>query len=249
MLKTSEQFIIGTRPVIEAIKTGKEINKVLFRKKLQGEHTGELFRLVRDTGIPYQFVPVEKLNRIHKGNHQGVIAVLSAIEYKDLNEIIQRCYEEGRDPFVIILDQLTDVRNFGAIARTAECAGADVIVIPSKRSVNITSDAIKTSAGALARIAVSRSTDLPDTVRNLKASGLQIFAATEKAEELYFDAQLNGPLALVMGSEEKGISNNILKISDHFIKIPLKGSIDSLNVSVACGVITFEIVKQRLQGI
>ena len=248
-MKAKEKFIIGTRPVIEAINSGKEINKILFRKGLRGEHTGELFTLVRNSGIPYQFVPLEKLNRLHRGNHQGVIAMMSAITYSNLAEIVQRCYEEGRDPFVIVLDQLTDVRNFGAIARTAECAGADAIVIPGKGSVSITPDSMKTSAGALNRIAVCRSANLTDTIKDLKASGLQIIAASEKATEHYFNINLTGPVALVVGSEEKGISVEILKTADHLVNIPLKGSVESLNVSVACGVLTFEIVKQRLASI
>lgn len=249
VLKTKNQFIVGTRPVIEAITAGKEINKILFRKGLRGENTGELFTLVRNSGIPYQFVPLEKLNRLHHGNHQGVIAILSAIEYKELAEIVQRCYEEGRDPFIIVLDQLTDVRNFGAIARTAECAGADAIVIPGKGSVSITADSMKTSAGALNRIAVSRSADLTATVKDLIASGLRIVAASEKATDNYFNISLTGPVALVVGSEEKGIHSEILKVANHLVKIPMRGSVESLNVSVACGILAFEIVKQRLASI
>jgi 23S rRNA (guanosine2251-2'-O)-methyltransferase len=244
--KEKEQLIIGIHPLLEAVRAGKEINKVLLRRGLKGENFSELFGEIRKFGIPFQFVPVEKLNRVTKANHQGVIAFLSIIEYKNIEEIIQNCFDNGRDPFVIVLDQITDVRNFGAIARTAECAGVDALVIPSKGSVSITPEALKTSAGSLNIIPVCRSENLFQTVKFLQDSGIFILASTEKAEENYFDIDLNGPVALIIGAEEYGINPDILKISNKLVSIPLKGEIGSLNVSVACGIITFEIVKQRI---
>jgi 23S rRNA (guanosine2251-2'-O)-methyltransferase len=244
--KEKDQLIIGIHPISEAISAGKEINKILLRQGLKNENFTALFQLIRDRKIPYQFVPVEKLNRITRANHQGVIALLSLIEYQSIEEVMHSCYEQGRDPFVIVLDHLTDVRNFGAIARTAECVGVDAIVIPSNGSVNVTPDSIKTSAGALNHIQVCRSEDLNATLKYIQESGLTVIAATEKAEVLYFNADLKGPIALVMGSEDSGINPIILKMADKLIKIPLLGEVKSLNVSVACGVIAYEIYRQRI---
>ena len=246
MKKDKDSIVLGIHPTSEAILAGKEINKVLIRKGLKNENFTSLFQLIRDNKIPYQYVPVEKLNRITKANHQGVIAFLSVIEYQKIEDILQFCFEQGRDPFIIILDHLTDVRNFGAIARTSECAGVDAIVIPANGSVSVTPDSIKTSAGALNHIPVCRSENLNNTVKLLQDSGLAVIAATEKAEDIYFNIDLKGPLALVLGSEETGINPSILRSADKLIKIPLLGEVKSLNVSVACGIITFEIYRQRM---
>jgi 23S rRNA (guanosine2251-2'-O)-methyltransferase len=245
-LKNTKDYIFGIHPVLEAVKAGREMNRILFRKGIKNPSIAALFALVRQYNIPFQYVPVEKLNRITQANHQGVIAFLSLIEYKNLDEIIQRTYEEGRDPFVLVLDQITDVRNFGAIARTAECAGVDAIVIPQKGSVGITPDAIKTSAGALNRLAICRVVDLVATTRLIRSSGLIVVAVTERSSELYHTANLLGPVALIMGSEEKGISNTLLQIADKLVSIPMKGKIESLNVSVAAGILCFEILRQRM---
>lgn len=247
LLKSNtKQLVFGFHPVAEAINSGKEINKILIRKGSQGENINDLFQKIRDMGIPYQFVPVEKLNRVTQGNHQGIIAFLSLIEYKNLEEIVQRSYEAGRDPFILVLDRITDVRNFGAIARTAECAGVDVIVVPEKESVAVTPDAIKTSAGALNRIDVARRKNLAETVQYLHESGIQVVAVTEKADEYYYRSELTGPLALIMGAEDTGISKTLLEMSDKQVKIPMPGTVESLNVSVACGILLFEAVKQRI---
>lgn len=248
MKDKTTQIIFGIRPVAEAINSGREINKIFIKKGLRSEQFNELFQKIRDFGIPFQFVPSEKLNSMTGGNHQGIVATLSLIEYKSLEEIIQRTYEEGRDPFIIVLDRITDVRNFGAIARTAECAGVDALVVPEKSSVTITPDAIKTSAGALNRVAVCRRKDLLTTINYLQESGITVAAATEKANDAYFNADLHGPIAILMGSEESGISNSLLDVADKLIKIPLAGAIESLNVSVACGVVAFEIIRQRQIG-
>jgi 23S rRNA (guanosine2251-2'-O)-methyltransferase len=243
------QFVFGIRPVAEAINSGREIDKIFMKKSLRSEQFNELFQKIRELGIPFQFVPVEKLNSMTGGNHQGVIASLALIEYKSLEEIVQRTYEEGRDPFIIVLDRITDVRNFGAIARTAECAGVDALVVPEKSSVTITPDAVKTSAGALNRVAVCRRKDLLTTIRYLQEAGISVVAASEKAQNEYFATDLQGPIAMLMGSEESGISDSLVEIADKLIKIPMAGAIESLNVSVACGVIAFEIIRQRRNSI
>jgi 23S rRNA (guanosine2251-2'-O)-methyltransferase len=245
-LKKDKNYIFGIHPVSEAIKSGREMNKILFRQGLKNDSVSALFKLVRQYNIPFQYVPIEKLNRITTANHQGVIAFLSLIEYKNIEEIVQRTYEDGRDPFVLVLDQITDVRNFGAIARTAECAGVDAIIIPQKGSVSITPDAIRTSAGALNRLAICRSTDLVSTIQLLRSSGLSAIAVTEHTDQFYYTINLLGPIALIMGSEEKGISNSLLKISDRLVKIPMYGKIESLNVGVAAGILCYEVVRQRM---
>jgi 23S rRNA (guanosine2251-2'-O)-methyltransferase len=243
-----DDFIFGTRAVIEAIKAGKDIDKVLLQKKTESDIHHELFQLLRENGISFQFVPVEKLNRLTRKNHQGVIAFMSLISYTPLDEIIAGTYETGKDPFILVLDHLSDVRNFGAVARTAECAGINGILIPEKGSVGISSDAIKTSAGALMTIPVARVSSLRDSVRFLKEAGLKIIAATEKAETTLFDADLTGPIALILGAEDKGISSGLLEMAENTIKIPLYGKIESLNVSVAASVIIYEILRQRIKS-
>jgi len=240
-----EEYIYGIRPAIEAIKAGKEIEKVFIQNGLKGELFRELFSLIKDLEIPFQFVPVEKLNRLSRQNHQGVITYLSEITYQKLEDIIPLVYEQGRVPLLLILDRITDVRNIGAIARTAECAGADGVLIPAKGSARINSDAIKTSAGALYKLPVIRSENVKESIRFLKNSGLKIIAATEKASLLYTETFYNEPLALILGSEGEGISEEYLKLCDETIRIPVFGEIGSLNVSVASGVLVYEIIRQR----
>jgi 23S rRNA (guanosine2251-2'-O)-methyltransferase len=244
-LKASKNQIFGIHPVIEAIKAGREIDRVFLRKGARNESFTQILSLVRQFNIPFQYVPVEKLNRITGGNHQGIIAQLSLIEYKHIEEIVQRTFETGKDPFIAVLDRITDTRNFGAIARTAEGAGIDALVIAEKGAASITPDAIKTSAGALIRLAICRTSNLENTVQYLKDSGIAIVSATEKASENFYTSNLLGPVALVMGSEEDGISPAILKLSDKRIKIPMQGNLESLNVGVAFGILSFEIVRQR----
>lgn len=240
-----DKTIYGIRPVIEAIKSGKEIDKILIQKGLRGEGYHQLHAMIRELEIPFQFVPVEKLNRIYRQNHQGVIAFISEIVYQKLEQIIPFVYEQGKTPLVLVLDHLTDVRNTGAIARTAECAGVDAIVVPEKGSAQLGPDAIKTSAGALYKIPVCRVKSLREAVRFLKDSGLTVFAATEKANTSYFSAGFNRPAALIMGSEETGVSEECLKLADELVRIPVTGEIESLNVSVATGVMLYEIIRQR----
>lgn len=238
-------MIFGIRAVAEAISAGKEVDKILIRKDLSGELAGELFSLIKGSDIVVQRVPQEKLNSITRKNHQGVIAFISPINYQPIEEIVASLYEQGKVPFVLVLDHLTDVRNFGAIARTAECAGVDAIIIPSKGSVSVTADAVKTSAGALMNIPVCRVASLYNTVKYLKSSGLQVLGASEKATKNYTDADMTLPLALVMGAEDKGISTEILSLVDTTVSLPQYGKIASLNVSVAAGVMIYEVLRQR----
>lgn len=240
-----DNFIFGVHPVIEAIKSGKEIDRVLLQKNLRGEPFRELFNLIRELEIPFQFVPVEKLNRLSRQNHQGVIAYVSDISYQKIEDILPLLYERGRIPLLLLLDGITDVRNMGAIARTAECAGVDAIVIPLKGSAMINSEAIKTSAGALYKIPVCRTSNSREAVILMKESGLQVMAATEKGSRRYTSADYTSPLLLIMGSEGSGISSELLELCDEHITIPLSGEIESLNVSVASGVVLFEIIRQR----
>ncbi len=242
----TSNMIYGTRAIIEAIKAGKEIEKILLQKDVRNELTTELVGLIKDYKYPMSTVPVEKLNRITKKNHQGSIAFISPINYTSVEHIVSSAYEKGELPFVLILDRITDVRNFGAIARTAECAGLHGIIIPSRGSALISSDAVKTSAGALNYIPVARSENLKTVINYLKESGLFIVGCTEKAEVNMYDLDLNCPLAIIMGAEEDGISEAYLKMADAKGQLPIKGKIASLNVSVAAGIAIFEAQRQRL---
>ena len=243
-----QDVIFGLRPVIETILAGKEMDKILVKKGLSGELYHELMVLVRSAGIPYQMVPIEKLNRVTRKNHQGVIAYVSLISYSPIEEIIQRVFENGESPLVMILDGITDVRNFGAIARSAEVGGVHALIIPEKGGAQINADAIKTSAGALLNIPVCRVKNLGDTAKNLQKSGLKVVGATEKAEKLFYESEMSGPLAIVLGSEDEGISIEMLRVCDELVKIPQHGKIESLNVSASAAVLVFEAEKQRYQA-
>lgn len=240
-----KDYIFGLRAVIEAIEAGKNIDKVLVRKDLNGELAKELFAKMREYGTVCQKVPAERLNRITMKNHQGAIALLSPVEYSRLENLVPFFYEEGRVPFVILLDGLTDTRNFGAIARTAECVGADAIVIPERGSVSVTPDAVKTSAGALLHIPVCRERSILDAVRMLRDNGYKIVGASEKSHENYTEIDYNLPVGIVMGAEDTGISDDVLRACDALGAIPIFGHIGSLNVSVAAGVMMYEVVRQR----
>jgi 23S rRNA (guanosine2251-2'-O)-methyltransferase len=246
MLKKQDNLVYGIHPLIETIKAGKEIDKVFIQKGLHGEHSAELFALLREYDIHYQHVPIEKLNRITPKNHQGVVAFVSAITYHPIEEIVQSLFEKGENPLILILDRVTDVRNFGAIARTAECAGVHAILVPLQGSAQMNADAMKTSAGALNNIPVSRSGNLNESIDFLKNSGLQIVAATEKTEANYYAVDFSIPTAIIMGSEEDGVSPAYLKKCNHKVRIPMNGTTDSLNVSVAAGILIYEAVKQRI---
>lgn len=238
-------YIFGIRAVIEAIESGKSIDKVLIRKDLSGELSKELFSKIKEYGVLTQRVPQDRLNRITMKNHQGVIALVSPVTYHRLDNLLPSLYEEGRNPFVIALDGLTDTRNFGAIGRTADCSGVDGIVIPERNSVSVTPDAVKTSAGGLFYVPVCRERDMVTAVRMLRDSGVKVVGATEKGAVNYTEIDYTGPVAIVMGSEDTGISNEVLRLCDELAAIPMLGNIGSLNVSVAAGVLMYEVVRQR----
>lgn len=239
------EMIFGVRAVIEAIEAGKEIDKVLVKKDIQSDLSKELFAALKPTFIPVQRVPVERINRITRKNHQGVVAFISPITYQRIDQIVPTLYEEGKTPLLLLLDGLTDVRNFGAIARTCECAGVDAIIIPSKNSVSVNADAIKTSAGALHTIPVCRESNITNTIKYLKDCGYKIVAATEKGDYDYTKGDYKAPTCIIMGAEDTGVPYEHLALCDEWIKIPLFGNIESLNVSVAAGILLYEAVKQR----
>ncbi len=239
------EMIFGVRAVIEAIQAGKEIDKILIKRDIQSDLSKELFAALKGTLIPVQRVPIERINRITRKNHQGVIAYLSSITYQKAEEIVPFLFEEGKNPLLIMLDGITDVRNFGAIARTCECAGVDAIIIPAKNSVSVNADAIKTSAGALHTLPVCREANLTQTIKFLKESGFKIVAATEKGDYDYTKANYKDPVCIIMGAEDTGVPYEHLALCDEWIKIPMSGKIESLNVSVAAGVLIYEAVKQR----
>lgn len=243
--RPEKEMIFGIRAVLEAIQAGKDIEKVLIRRDLGGDLAHQLYDALRDTTIPIQRVPMEKLDRTTRKNHQGVIAFISPIAFRRIADIIPCIYEAGRSPLLVVLDGITDVRNFGAIARTCECAGVDALIIPNKGGAAINADAIKTSAGALHTLPVCREDNLQDTLRYLQASGISLIAATEKADLDYTDIPFTEPTAIIMGAEDLGVSPELLALCNHHVRIPMTGTIASLNVSVAAGIMIYEAIRQR----
>ena len=240
-----KDYIFGTRAIIEALEAGKTLDKIMVKRDGSNVLLNELFEKAKLYNVPVIKVPVEKLNRVTRKNHQGAIAILSPVTYHKLEDLVPEIYERGDVPFCVILDGVTDARNFGAIARTCECAGVDFIVIPERNSASVTSDSIKASAGALFHIPVCREKDLSRSVSFLKDSGYKIIGASEKAIENYTEMDMKVPLAIVMGAEDTGISIDILRKCDDLVSIPIKGKIGSLNVGVATGVLVYEVVRQR----
>lgn len=238
-------LVFGLHPVIEAIESGKELEKVFVQNNLQGPLSKELLFMLRERNIPFQYVPVEKLNRITTKNHQGVIAHIAEVTYHKVENLLPGIFEQGKTPLFILLDQITDVRNMGAIIRTAECAGADAVIIPQKGSAQINDETMKASAGALNFLPICREASLAEAIRFLKTGGLQIVACTEKTDNPYTNADFTLPTVLVMGSEGSGISNEILRLCDSQVRIPLMGKIESLNVSVSAAIVMYEAVRQR----
>jgi 23S rRNA (guanosine2251-2'-O)-methyltransferase len=238
----NKEFVFGVQSVLETLRSGKEIDRLLVQRELGNT---EILDLAREKGIQVQKVPLEKLNRITRKNHQGAIAFVSAIHYAKLENVIADTFEKGEIPFILILDRITDVRNFGAIARTAECAGVHAIVLPSRGAAQINADAMKTSSGALNFIPVCKEDSLIQTIDFLQNSGLRVVACTEKAKSTIYEIDYKDPIAIIMGSEEDGITDEIIRKSDEIAKIPQTGQVGSLNVSVAAGVIIFETVRQR----
>jgi 23S rRNA (guanosine2251-2'-O)-methyltransferase len=242
---TKTQTIFGTRAVMEAIRSGREIEKIYVQAGLSNDLIKELISEAKQKGVPYSFIPQQKLNHLGSKNHQGVVCILAAIQYAKIEDIIDKCYSEGKDPFLLVLDRITDVRNFGAIARTAECAGIDAIIIPEKGNAPITPDAIKTSSGALNHLPVCRATDMKKLVKQLQENGIRVIACTEKTNADIYSADFKSPVAIIMGSEEDGISPELLKAADQLVKIPLRGNVGSLNVSVAAGIAIYEAIRQK----
>jgi 23S rRNA (guanosine2251-2'-O)-methyltransferase len=242
----SEKLIYGIHPVMAAIESGRPLDKIFIRKDPQPERIRDIRQAAREKQIPVQLVPEEKIIQLAAGgNHQGVVALAASVTYHSLEEIILTVTGAGRDPFLVMLDGITDVRNFGAIARSAECLGADALIIPSQGSASVGSDSIRTSAGALSYLPVCRVDHLTDGLMLMQAYQIRLIACTEKGASNLYDSDLSGPVCLIMGSEEKGISTQLLKRADLLVRIPLFGKISSLNVSVASGIALSEIVRQR----
>lgn len=239
------EMIFGIRSVLEALNAGEELDHIYVKRESNSKLMSDLLAAVGEQSIPIRRVPVEKLNRMTRKNHQGVIAIKAATTYYRLDQVIPTLYEEGRDPLIVVLDGVTDVRNFGAIARTCECTGVDAIVIFEQNSVSVTADALKTSAGALSRVAVCRERSVEAALDYLKQSGLKLVGATEKSNDLMYDVPLTGAVAVVMGAEDTGLSDYALRHCDHLVRIPLYGDIGSLNVSVASGVLLYEAIRQK----
>lgn len=238
-------YIYGIRPVMEAIEAGKDIDKVLVKKDLSGDLINELYELVKRYRILIQMVPLEKINRITRKNHQGVLAVLSSVTYSNISNVMPEIYENGRMPFLVALDGITDVRNFGAIARTCECAGVDAVVIPERHSVSVSGDAMKTSAGALNYLQVCRERSMQGALEYLKKNGCKIVGASGKTKKTYTDVDYSVPTVIVMGSEDTGMTPEVEAVCDELVTIPEYGQINSLNVSVAAGIMMYEVVRQR----
>ncbi|MBC8511193.1 MAG: 23S rRNA (guanosine(2251)-2'-O)-methyltransferase RlmB [Cryomorphaceae bacterium] len=246
MHNTEEKnYIFGIRAIIEAVEAGKTIDKLFIQKGLHNDLFAELWKLVREKRINYKHVPLEKINRLTRKNHQGVFAFISPIDFHNIEDVIPKLYEEGKNPLVLVLDRITDVRNFGAIARTAECAGVDTILIPEQNAAAINADAIKTSAGSLHKVTVCRTWNLKLALQFMKESGIQLIGCTEKTQDDMYKPNYTTPTAIIIGSEEDGVSPEFLKMCDARAKIPMNGKIASLNVSVATGVILYEAIRQR----
>lgn len=242
----SRDHIFGLRAIIEAIQAKKHIDKVYLQKGLSGELFKELEFTLRKKKIATSYVPVEKLNKLTQNNHQGAVALISPVDFQDFEPLVEGILERDNVPLFLLLDQVTDVRNFGAIIRTAECTGVDAIIVPKTGSAPITSDTIKTSAGAVFNIPIAKVDHLKDAIYYLQASNITIVAATEKGDNTIFQTNLKSGCAIIMGAEDKGISDSIIKLVDHKAKLPIAGKIGSLNVSVACGAILYEVFRQRL---
>jgi 23S rRNA (guanosine2251-2'-O)-methyltransferase len=237
--------IFGIRAIIEAIKAGKEIDKVFIQKDAQGDLMRDLMKVIKSNNINFSYVPVEKLNRLTSNNHQGAVATIAPISFYDLENLIEQVTESGKTPLFLILDQLSDARNFGAIIRTAECTGVNGIIIQKQGSAPVNGDTVKTSAGAVFNVPICKVEHIKDAIFHLQGSGIKTVAATEKTDALLYDIDFAAPVAIIMGSEDRGVNPSVLKIVDEKAKLPMYGTISSLNVSVACGAFLYEAVRQR----
>lgn len=240
-----EHQIFGIRAVIEAIQAGKEIDKVFIQKDLQGDLMRDLMKVMKRAGVNFTYVPVEKLNRLTPNNHQGAVATIAPISFHNLETLVEQVTESGKTPLFLILDQLSDARNFGAIIRTAECTGVNGIIVQKQGSAPVNGDTVKTSAGAVFNVPICKVEHIKDAVFYLQGSGIKTVAATEKTDQNIYDVSLNEPVAIIMGSEDRGVNPSVLKIVDEKAKLPMFGTIASLNVSVACGAFLYEAVRQR----
>ncbi len=241
----NQHQIFGIRAIMEAVRAGKPVDKVFIQKEASGDLMRELLKTLKQHHINFSYVPAEKLNRLTSLNHQGAVAQIAPVAFHDLETLIETVLESGSTPLFLLLDQLSDARNFGAIIRTAECTGVNGIIISSSGAAPVNGDTVKTSAGAVFNVPISKVDHIKDAVFMLQASGIRTVAATEKTDQDVYDANLTGPLAIIMGSEDRGINPSVLKIVDEKVKLPLFGTIGSLNVSVACGAILYEAVRQR----
>ena len=242
----TEDQIFGIRAIIEAINAGKNIDKVFIQKEAKGELMQELFKTMKSKNINFSFVPVEKLNKLTRNNHQGAVASISPIEFVSIEKLVEDVQNQGKTPLFLILDQLSDARNFGAIIRTAECTGVNGIIVQKQGAAPVNGDTVKTSAGAVFNVPICKVDHIKDAVYFLQASDIQTVAATEKTENNIYDIDFTAPMAIIMGSEDKGVNPSVLKLVDHKAKLPMYGTISSLNVSVACGAFLYEAVRQRL---
>lgn len=242
---SKQQVLYGLRPVIEAIDAGKQIDRIYLQSGASGNLMTELKEKIREHDIPFQFVPTEKLDKLTYANHQGVVATIALIPYHALAQMLPTLTEESDAPFILMLDHLTDVRNVGAIVRTAECVGANAVVVPDHGSAQMNEDAVKTSSGALLRIPICRESNLKTAINLAKQYGLQVVAASEKATTDYLDTDFRLPTLLIMGAEDTGVSPELLRLCDHYAKLPILGKVQSLNVSAAAAVFMYELLRQR----
>ncbi|KQS48745.1 MAG: 23S rRNA (guanosine(2251)-2'-O)-methyltransferase RlmB [Flavobacterium sp.] len=237
--------IFGIRAIIEAIQAGKEIDKVFIQKDAQGELMKDLMKVMKRAGVNFSYVPVEKLNKLTPNNHQGAVATIAPVSFHNLETLIETVMDSGKTPLFLILDQISDARNFGAIIRTAECTGVDGIIIQKQGAAPVNGDTVKTSAGAVFNVPICKVEHIKDAIFHLQGSGIKTIAATEKTDQNIYDLSLNEPIAIIMGSEDRGVNPSVLKIVDEKAKLPMFGTIASLNVSVACGAFLYETVRQR----
>lgn len=244
-MSVNKDMVFGRRPVIEAIKAGKPFDKIFVQRNLEGELADELFNLIKENRMVFTKVPIEKLNRLTRKNHQGIVAFISPIEFADIDHVIDQCFATGKNPLLLVLDRITDVRNFGAIVRTAECSGVDAILVPARGAAQISGDAMKTSAGALNLVPICRAQNLIAKLNLIQQSGISLVACTEKAASTLYEVPFTNPTAIIMGSEESGISPDILDLCEYKAMIPMAGNIESLNVSTSTGIILYEAIRQR----
>jgi 23S rRNA (guanosine2251-2'-O)-methyltransferase len=241
----NKDMLFGRRPIIEAIKAEKVFDKLFIQKNLSGELAVELLETAKSNKVVVTKVPSEKLDRLTRKNHQGVVGFISPIAFANIDHIIDQCFARGKEPLVLLLDHITDVRNFGAIVRTAECAGVDAVIVPTRGAAQISGDAMKTSAGALSLVPICRANNPVALLKSLQNMGLRLIACTEKTNVSIFEVSFNQPTVIIMGSEESGIDNEILELANDKAKIPMKGKIESLNVSTSAGIIIYEAMRQR----